>query len=540
MNLDTTLTELETEQLLRRLKEQDIYSFKHSLTQETVYQGLLKSQRRALHRAIAQAIEEIYADRKGKLSDVLAYHWEIAEVPDRARRYLLRAAQNALRSYANQEALNLLTRALAQCQDAKPQDVMALREMRAQVFESLDQSARALEDYQAALPLARQAHRLIDESRLLSRLAWSLLLCGKSEQAMEVAQQAEKLALEQQDHMGVLRSHMVRGLAEQARGQLVSAQTRIRAALLSSQTSGQAIVEGECWYYLGVQYDLMGRYARAVVCARQARTIKNGLSDPVGEILALYLQARAQGARGHYDAALEALEQGRALAEKISNPYGLADYAHVRAWLAAQLGDWQTAYEFDRAGLDAARRAAVRSSEISTLLNLFLDCVMLGNLDEAETYCQQLTQWLGRPEQGYRIWRWHVRYNDARARLLMAQASYDQVAGVIAELIDQADQTHSNKYCARGLVLRARIDLQRGEAERARIDLLAACHLADEMSHTPARIETRQWLARAVAQSDPVQAQAYLAQADQIVQSTGESLIHPELKRSFERGLGSN
>jgi tetratricopeptide (TPR) repeat protein len=539
MIIDSALIQLENEQILKRLKEDDTYSFKHSLTQETVYQGLLKSQRRAMHRAIAEAMEEIYADRKGKMSDVLAYHWELAEVPDRARRYLLRAAQNALRSYANQEALGLLTRALAQSEGAKPQDLMALHEMRAQVYESLDQYGCSLEDYQAALPLARQSQRAVDECRILSRIAWALCLCGKGDRAVTVAEEAEKIALEQQDQTAVLRAYLVQGLAEQARGELMGANTRMRTALMASQFSEQVVVEGESWYYLGIQYDLMGRFARAAACARKAGEIKKGLSDHGGEILSLFLRARAEGARGHYDASLDALEQGHARAKEIRHPFGLAEYPNTRAWLAGELGDWQTAYELDREGLQVAHHALVHPPEINTLLNLFLDCAMLGYVEESEDYCHKLAQWMGHPEFGHHLWRWQVRYDDAHARLLMAQSLYDEAAGVINKLIKESEHTLSAKYRARGLVLRAQIHLYNGERQQAQIDLFTARHLADGMNYVPVRIQARQLLAQSIAQTDPNKSREYLAQAARIVQVTKACVTYPELKRSFDRGMGT-
>jgi tetratricopeptide (TPR) repeat protein len=538
MDLGFPLARLEDEQILRRAKEEDTFSFKHSLTQETVYHALLKSQRRAMHRAVAEAMEVIYADRKGKMSDVLAYHWELAEVPDRARRYLFRAAQNALRSYSNQEALALLTRALAQREGAKPQDILALYEARAQVFEAQGHYDQAIADYQAAKPLAHQANRAIDECRMLSSIAWDLSLCGKFDEAVAIAESAKACALEQQDQMAVLRAYLVQGLAMQAKGQVNDAHAHLRTMLMGSQLSEQVVMEGESWYYLGILYDLMGRFGRAALCAKKAYDIKKGLSDHPGEILALFLRARAEGARGQYDAAFDALELARTRSEEIHNLFGLAEYPNTRAWLAAELGDWQTAYEFDQAGLEVARQSFVRQPEINTLLNLFLDCAMLGKVEQATSYANQLRAWMKYPEYGYHIWRWQLRYDDALARLLMAQSCYDDAVKIVAQLLAGAEHTQSIKYQARGLVLRAQINIARGELHSAPEDLLTACHLADGMNYVPVRIQARQWLTRAYEKTDPGKAQQYNAQATHIVQELDQQLKNTDLRLSFESGIG--
>ena len=66
MTVDTRLTlgQLTESQLVRRTDDIDLsYLFKHGLTQETAYGSLLKTHRRDIHRAVASAMEQTYADR---------------------------------------------------------------------------------------------------------------------------------------------------------------------------------------------------------------------------------------------------------------------------------------------------------------------------------------------------------------------------------------------------------------------------------------------------------------------------------------------
>lgn len=536
MKILTTLAQLQNDELVHPDKDESSdYIFKHALTQETAYRSLLKTQRRDLHRATAQAIEQVFPDRKGQLSAVLAFHWEQAQVPDRARRYLYRAAQDAMRQYANQEALAFFARALAQSNGAKPDELLALFEARARIFEFLSQYAQAIDDYQAALPLAREAHREIDECRILSQIAWMYSLSGRGEEAVQVAKQVETRARELQDHTAMLRAYLVQGLVAQAKGYLSEAYPRLRAALIASRASDEPVMEGESWFYLGIENNFMGRFGRAAACAQKAYAIKKGLSDRVGEIVTLYLLARAEAGRGNYDAALDALERGRATANEIRNPFGLAQYPNTRAWLAAELGDWQTAYELDRAGLEIARHAPIRPPEISTLINLVLDCVALGKLAEAETYVLDAQQWLGKSEFGFHAWRWETRMTDARARLLVAHKLYDDAAPLVVELLDWAERTQSTKYRARGLVLRAQIHIAANDLARAENDLHIARHLADVMNYLPIQVQARQLLASICTGNA---AQKYRAESAHIVADLERRLINPELKNSFQRGIG--
>ena len=54
------------------------YIFKHALTQEVVYNGLLKKDRREIHERIGLIIEELFHDRLAEFYETLAYHFSLA------------------------------------------------------------------------------------------------------------------------------------------------------------------------------------------------------------------------------------------------------------------------------------------------------------------------------------------------------------------------------------------------------------------------------------------------------------------------------
>ncbi|MBN1641045.1 MAG: AAA family ATPase [Anaerolineae bacterium] len=113
--LDEHLLVLRRSQLIReraRLPERE-YIFKHHLTQEAAYNGLLRRERRACHRRVAEALEHTLSVEALEQLDLLAHHWERAEVPDKAIPYLLRAGDGARLAYANEEAIATYRRVLA-------------------------------------------------------------------------------------------------------------------------------------------------------------------------------------------------------------------------------------------------------------------------------------------------------------------------------------------------------------------------------------------------------------------------------------------
>ena len=65
------------------------YSFKHALTQDVAYGGLLQDRRRELHARIIEAIETIHHNRLGEHVELLAHHAHRGELREKAVSYLL-------------------------------------------------------------------------------------------------------------------------------------------------------------------------------------------------------------------------------------------------------------------------------------------------------------------------------------------------------------------------------------------------------------------------------------------------------------------
>jgi len=113
--LDKHLVTLQREQMIReraRIPEVE-YIFKHELTREAAYNGLLKAERRAFHGLVAEALEELFPERIEELLGLLAHHWERAGDAEKATAYLQGAGDRARGLYAHVEAIHACQRALA-------------------------------------------------------------------------------------------------------------------------------------------------------------------------------------------------------------------------------------------------------------------------------------------------------------------------------------------------------------------------------------------------------------------------------------------
>jgi len=88
------------------------YQFSHALFQEYLYDELSAAERRVLHREIAEAIEDLYADDPEDVVVQLARHYGVAGEAEKAITYLLYAGDRARALYAYEEAIDAYERAL--------------------------------------------------------------------------------------------------------------------------------------------------------------------------------------------------------------------------------------------------------------------------------------------------------------------------------------------------------------------------------------------------------------------------------------------
>jgi tetratricopeptide (TPR) repeat protein len=104
--LERSLAQLEAADLVRaRSRDPDVeYIFKHALTQEVAYDGLLKSERQMLHERTAFAMERIFAHRIPEFVETLAYHFLRGGVVDKAVHYLIQAGKKCVARYAIADA----------------------------------------------------------------------------------------------------------------------------------------------------------------------------------------------------------------------------------------------------------------------------------------------------------------------------------------------------------------------------------------------------------------------------------------------------
>jgi hypothetical protein len=81
------------------------FRFRHQLFQKYLYDRLGMGEREHLHEDVATSIEELYGEQRESMPVVLAFHFDRANLPDRAAHYYLKAGRRAVEVYAYREAV---------------------------------------------------------------------------------------------------------------------------------------------------------------------------------------------------------------------------------------------------------------------------------------------------------------------------------------------------------------------------------------------------------------------------------------------------
>jgi tetratricopeptide (TPR) repeat protein len=85
--------------------------FKHALTQEVVYKGLLKKERKLIHERIGLIMEKLFKDRLSEFYETLAIHFSHGLSVTKAVYYLMKSGEKNLKRYAVEESHQYYKRA---------------------------------------------------------------------------------------------------------------------------------------------------------------------------------------------------------------------------------------------------------------------------------------------------------------------------------------------------------------------------------------------------------------------------------------------
>ena len=310
------------------------YSFKHALVQDAAYQSLLKSKRQQLHARIARVLEERLTDAGETGPEILARHLTGAGLSERAIPYWRRAGELVAARSANLEAIANLSKGLELMGTLpnaaeRPDEELALR---------LAIGGPLIATKGSAAPEVEQTY---------SR-AWALCeQLGRSDELFPVLR-------------GLWINHLVRG-------ELRRAHDLAEQLVMLAEEGGMPLRRALARRALGATLFFLGRFADAATAANEGIAIDDAVAawdDPAhlllyteraGVVCRLY-SAWALWYLGFPDGALQKVEAGLALAQRLAHASGLAFALIWAAALHILRREFDPAYTRAEAAVEIARK----------------------------------------------------------------------------------------------------------------------------------------------------------------------------------------
>lgn len=284
------------------------YVFKHIITLEVAYNLMLFSQRRQLHRALAEWYEKTYGADLSPFYPLLAHHWARADEAAKAVEFLEKAGQQAVANYANQEAVLFFREAITWLQTLEDTTVRCQQELRLQI--ALGAPLMTVKGYGA--PEVKQTY---DRAKQLC------LQVGEKTQLFSVLS-------------GLWASYFTRAELQ------ISGQLAEQLQDLAESFQEPVMILQAC-YNLSCNSFHLGEFVRSQTYAERGIVVYNRRSHH--HLISVYGQDPGVGCLfwaslsywflGYPDQAMRSLEEMRLLAQELSHPCSLVFAANCAAWL---------------------------------------------------------------------------------------------------------------------------------------------------------------------------------------------------------------
>jgi class 3 adenylate cyclase/tetratricopeptide (TPR) repeat protein len=306
------------------------YTFKHALTHEVTYGGLLQERRQDLHARLVDAIEILHRDRLDEQTERLAHHAFRGAVWQKAVVYLRQAGTKTAAHSAYREAVAYFEQALAALAHL-PESRHTLEQatdLRIDLRNSLwlqgefDRMLGYLREAEALARTLHDSHRLGWVWVYMSHYFW---LTGHSADARRFGQDAHAIAESLDDALLGAAATTYLGLGCLTSGDYRQADGFFRNVLAS--LSGERKLERcglpffpvpACNALLAWALAERGAFREGMTCGQDAARITEALDHPYTRVFISWSLGLLYCGKGDFDHAVHLLERGVALSRELN------------------------------------------------------------------------------------------------------------------------------------------------------------------------------------------------------------------------------
>ncbi|MFC1853419.1 tetratricopeptide repeat protein [candidate division CSSED10-310 bacterium] len=360
---DETMNDTIEELLHYQILEQpapDTVRFVHDKIREVALSRLEENEKQELHHLTAQAIESLYQHDLSTNYGALAWHYEKAEISEKAREYLEKAAEYAKEKFAHETALSYFDRLLKYSDDKKK--IIDIYYKKARIFQSLGKLDEAINILKKGVELAQEINNTQSEANVtillgdifsnksdfesaLSILADAEKICDREnyayalniighiyfrkycldnntsfcDRAYEHYQKSIAVSEEIGDKQRISSSLNCIGLIYERKGASDRALEYYEKSLAIAEEIGAQLAMSYALNNIGLLHSKKGAYDKALECYHRSLAIKEEIGDKRGIPLTLNNMGIINMNRGSYDKALDYYHQTLASLEEMGD-----------------------------------------------------------------------------------------------------------------------------------------------------------------------------------------------------------------------------
>jgi class 3 adenylate cyclase/tetratricopeptide (TPR) repeat protein/ribosomal protein L40E len=523
------------------------YIFKHALTQEVAYESLLKQRRCAIHGRIAQAMEELFADRLEEHYEILAHHYGRSGDAEKTVHYLLLAGEKSNRQDAHQNANDFFERAFEIWKGASlslhVETQVRLYHGWALANVGVGAIGKVVEGFKKSIEMARQTSLTDYERKGLVELALIAFTMPNRNEGEEILSRGidrarethdmavESIYLSMKAHFTAAYGRPEIGFEEVSDAERMAMESGHPRAMSISRVSRASI---ERW---------VGRPENAVQLLDPVVAMVRNVGSRQRLIYGLSVHGLALGEMGQIDIAVTALEEGIELSEKFGIPRFLGFLHNTLGYCYGEICRPDLALHANRESREVTGRQmsqfpvgrrSYAEMRAQASVNLMENLFDQGNIDEALGMLESFKE--ESKSEVYDLFRhrWESRMNYLETQILLQQGDLGNAATVIEENLEKVREVHSKKREGGFLRVLGELHARRGESDSAISSLNEAIDILKEVGNPRQLWQAHNSLASAFDHlGRSAEAREQWGAAAEIIQNTANGLSERELRQGF-------
>jgi predicted ATPase len=468
------------------------YRFVHVLYQNALFETLTPSRRAALSAAVAAALLAFHGDDSAEVASELAFLFRAARDWTQASEYFLKAARNAARVFANQEAVSLCQRGLDMNRRTRDAPERARQELK--LLMTLGPSLMTVKGFAATDTLrtflrAQELCEQVGDGVQLFRVLFGLSIVSVvradyakahhfAEQSLQQAERAGEAAL-------LVQAHWALGLSLQFIGDFTGSREHLERSLGlydPKRHAAHAFLYGAILnrMHLGRVLLYLGYPNQAQALTLEGLRVAEQMRHPVGLCNALSIAVTVEAFQRNAAHVIDMTDRMLFHADEHGLPYYAGIGTIMRGWARAMQGEVDEGCAQMRAGLAAHRTVETEQQRAYYHVLMAEACCAAGRGEEGLHALDEAVDAVNRTEEHF----CEAELYRIKGELLAHHHASEAAEDCLRRAMHIARTQH-----AKGLELRAAMSLARlfrsGHREAARATLAPVYEWFTEGFDTP-------------------------------------------------------